>query len=191
VDAGLNELARRLVTLGFIALWEGRAARAEELITSEAGRARQVLAELVERGRAEIDGHGRVVGIHGLTLGRTRHHFVHRGRVRQTWCAFDSIGIPAALAIDAEASTTCPACDRGLRIVIRGGEPEVSGVALWLPVPPVRHLMAEFCAAADLYCGREHLEERIDTAVGLGKVLDLPAAAALGREGWADVAGLG
>jgi alkylmercury lyase len=190
LDDGLSDLALELATAGFAALWNGRAARPEDLIPARPGPARRAAAELSDRGRAEIDEHGRVVGVHGLTLRPTRHGFVHAGRLHRTWCAFDSIGIPAALAIDAEARTTCPSCDQGLRIPICRGHPEVSDVALWLPSPTIRHLMADFCAAADLYCDRSHLERRIDPARTPGEVLDLPGAAALGRTAWADVAGL-
>ena len=51
--------------------------------------------------------------------------------------------------------------------------------------------MADFCAAADLYCSRDHLARRIDTATGRGEVLDMAGAAALGCTAWADVAGRG
>ena len=189
LDDGLSDLAVDIASAGFAALWDGRAVQPEDLVPGHSRRARQATAELVEGGRAEVDDHGRIVGVHGLTLLQTRHHFVHAGRSHQTWCAFDSIGIPAALAIDAEARTTCPSCDRALQVPVRGGHPETSGIALWLPSGTIRHLMVDFCSAADLYCGRDHLEQRIDPARDPGQVLDLPSAATLGREAWADVAG--
>jgi alkylmercury lyase len=187
LDDGLSDLAQEIATAGFAALWDGRPAHPGELLPGSASRARRATAKLVKRGRAEVDDQGRVVGVHGLTLRETRHSFVHAGRSHSTWCAFDSIGIPAALAIDAEARTTCPSCGQALHIPIRRGHPEVSDVALWLPSPTIRHLIADFCAAADLYCGRDHLERRIDPAGHPGEVLDLPSAAVLGRTAWADV----
>jgi alkylmercury lyase len=189
--ADLSDLALEIATAGFAALWDGRAAPPEELIRGRAGEVRRATAELARRGRAELDDGGRLLGVHGLTLRLTRHAFVHAGRTHRTWCAFDSVGIPAALGLDAEARTTCPACDRALLITIRGGRPEDSDIALWLPSPTVGHMMADFCSAADLYCGREHLEQRIDPSTTPGDVLDLPGAAELGRTAWADVAGLG
>lgn len=185
---GLSDLAVEIATAGFEALWDGRAVRPEDLVPGHSRRTRRATAELVDRGRAEVDDHDRIVGVHGLTLRQTRHHFVHAGRSHRTWCAFDSIGIPAALAIDAEARTTCPSCDRVLQVPIRGGHPETSGIALWLPSGSVRHLIVDFCAAADLYCGRDHLERCIDPARDHGEVLDLASAATLGRAAWADVA---
>ena len=191
LDDGLSDLALEIATAGFTALWNGRAVRPDDLVPGWPGPARRAATELVERGRAEIDGHGRVVGVHGLTLRPTRHGFVHAGHFHRTWCAFDSIGIPAALAIDAEARTTCPSCDRALRVPIRRGDPEAPDLALWLPSPTIRHLLADFCAAADLYCRRAHLERRIDPARTPGEVVDLARAAALGRTAWADIAALG
>ena len=187
---GLSDVALDLAAAGFAALWDGRAARPEELIPGRAARARRVAAELARRGRAELDDDGRLVGVHGLTLRPTRHAFVHAGRTHSTWCAFDSVGIPAALGLDAEARTACPACGADLRVPIRRGRPAVSDMALWLPSPTVGHLMTDFCAAADLYCSRRHLGEVVDTARRPGDVLDLAGAAELGREAWADVAGL-
>jgi hypothetical protein len=50
--------------------------------------------------------------------------------------------------------------------------------------------MAEFCASADLYCSLDHLQERIDVDATAGSASALDAAAALGRDIWADVVGL-
>jgi hypothetical protein len=190
LDDGLSDLAREVATAGFAALWVGRAVRPEELVPRRRRRVRRVTAELVERGRAEVDDDGRVVGIHGLTLRPTRHGFLHAGRLHQTWCAYDSIGIPAALGVDAEVRTTCPSCGLPLGVAIRRGQPEPCDAALWLPRAEVGHLITEFCAVSDLYCSRRHLSERIDVARQSGEVLDVAGAAELGREAWADVAGL-
>jgi hypothetical protein len=190
LDDGLSPSARKIAAAGFVALWNERAPHPEELLPGSPGQARQATAELVARGRAEVDDNGRIVGIHGLTLRETRHDLLHAGRLHRTWCAFDAIGIPAALAIDAEAHSTCPACGDGLQVPIEGGHPVPSNIVLWLPSPTVRHLMTDFCAAADLYCGRDHLEQRIDPTRQPGEILKLAAAAALGQSLWADVAAL-
>ena len=59
---------------------------------------------------------------------------------------------------------------------------------LWLPGSIGSNLMSDFCAQADLYCSREHLEQRIDIEARLGRVVDVHEGAALGRVSWADVA---
>ena len=188
---GLHSSAREFAVAGFAALWQGRAVSPEALLPGRVEEAGRVLAELVEQGRAEVDDAGRVVGVHGLTLRPTRHRFVHRGRPHYTWCAFDAVGIPAALALDADVHTTCPACDRVIRFPVVAGRPEASDAALWLPAPAVRHLLTEFCAAADLYCSVAHLQQRIAAGRPSGEILDLASAVARGRSGWVDVADLG
>jgi alkylmercury lyase len=154
------------------------------------GNVEQEVATLVAQGRAEVDEAGRVVGIHGLTLRHTRHRFDVAGRPHNTWCAFDSVGIPAALGLDAVARTDCPTCGAKLTVEIVAGIPSGGDAVLWLPRPPAANLLAEFCASADLFCNADHLHDRIHTGRVPGRICGLAAAAALGRTTWADVADL-
>ncbi|MGH9030733.1 MAG: organomercurial lyase [Acidimicrobiia bacterium] len=183
----LNETGLELAAAGFAALWHGRPVLPTELLPDRASLLGDITA-LVQHGRAEIDPDGRLVGIHGLTLRTTRHRFVHDGSAHHTWCAFDSIGIPAALRLDATAHTDCPACQRRITVDIVGGVPDDSAFALWLPASADGNLIANFCAHADLYCSREHLGRNIDTARTSGDIADLAAAVSLGCDVWADVA---
>jgi alkylmercury lyase len=187
----LSDAAVEVAARGFAALWHGRTPETGELLPGRPELAAKVVAELVASGRAEVDASGRLVGVHGLTLRATRHHFVHAGRVLRTWCAFDSVGIPAALALDATAHTDCPTCRRSLTVEIRAGEARDEILVLWLPTSDDRsNLMNDFCATADLYCSEEHLRQRIGPGGGSGRMADLAAGLALGREVWADVAGI-
>lgn len=99
-------MAIELAVAGFAAVWEGREVEPTTLVAAPAAVVTDAIEKLVARGRCEVDDHGRLVGIHGLTLRSTRHSFVHDRRVRHTWCAFDSIGIPAALGIDGSPTPT-------------------------------------------------------------------------------------
>lgn len=187
--AHLSDAALEVAAAGFAALWHGRTPEAGELLPESSELAANLLAELVANGRAEVDAAGRVVGVHGLTLRASRHRFVHAGRSHRTWCAFDSIGIPAALSLDAIAHTDCPTCGRSLSLEIRAGEARDDALVLWLPAPDDRsNLINDFCATADLYCSEEHLRQRIEPGRASGRIADLAAAVALGRDTWADVA---
>jgi alkylmercury lyase len=172
LSADLGEAALEIGRLGFAALWRGEAMVLPDLT---------VARHLVARGRAEVDDEGRLVGIHGLTLRPTRHRFVTSERSYQTWCAFDAVGIPAAMGVHATAYTDCPACGQALTVT-----PDEPSVVLWLPGGTCDNLMVDFCARADLYCNREHLD-RV-RAGDDGQALTLTEAAALGRQTWADVA---
>ncbi len=187
--ADLSGAALEVATAGFAVLWHGRTPETGELLPGRPELSANVLAELVATGRAEVDSAGRLLGVHGLTLRVTRHHFVHAGRTHRTWCAFDSIGIPAALSLDATAHTDCPTCGRSLTVEVRSGEAHDDSLVLWLPACDDRsNLINDFCASADLFCSEEHLRQRIEPRGGSGTIADLAAALALGRDTWADVA---
>jgi alkylmercury lyase len=186
--AGLSDVAVALETAGFVALWHGRSLTPVELLPGNVEQAVAGVATLVAEGRAEVDEAGRVVGIHGLTLRHTRHRFDVAGRPRNTWCAFDSVGIPAALGLNAVARTDCPTCGVEVTVEIVAGIPSGGDAVLWLPRPPAANLLAEFCASADLFCNSDHLHARIPTGRVPGRISDLAAAAALGRTTWADIA---
>lgn len=184
----LSDAALELAAAGFAALWRGRPVFPAELLPGRDTLAAEVADALVRQGRAEMDD-DRLVGVHGITLRATRHRFVHRGRSRHTWCAFDSIGIPAALRLHATAHTDCPTCGRALTVEIVDGIPDDEDAVLWLPDSTQGNLISDFCARADLYCSPEHLHQRVDTARTPGTVADLAAAVTLGCDVWADVAG--
>lgn len=111
-----------------------------DLVPAEGERAEAAVRQLATRGRAEFGDSGAVVGIHGLTLRATRHRIERDGRSHQTWCAFDAVGIPAALGIDAAAVSGCPSCQAELRVPIAAGEPITGAAVLWLPAAPGAHL---------------------------------------------------
>lgn len=191
LHADTTEVALRLSIAGFVALWRGRAPHTAELLPDASGSAAATAAALAEGGRAELDEDGRVVGIHGLTLRTTRHSFEHARVVRHTWCAFDSVGIPAALHLDATARSDCPTCGRTIALEISGGRVDVDRLVLWLPNPDASsHLMNDFCAAADVYCSPEHLEQRIGPRRVAGRVATVDEAVALGRATWAEIVDL-
>ncbi len=186
LQGGSQDLAHALAVAGFAALWNHRRLTPSELLPAEPAAATECARSLNTHGRAEIDPEGHLIGIHGLTMRSTRHHIDHHGR-HHTWCAFDSIGIPAALGIDATAHTDCPTCGEPLTIEFRRGAPVTDSPVLWLPAAPTHNLLVEFCAAADLYCSIDHLNQRGDTRARRGRVSNLSDAAALGARTWADI----
>lgn len=186
----LTAAAIELAVNGFAALWHAETPTRDALLPGRAEQADEVLIELVERGRAEVDADGVLIGVHGLTARPTRHRFVHAGRLHHTWCAFDSVGIPAAMSLDAVATSDCPTCGRQVTVELREGDAADEAVALWLPTPERNSdLMKDFCASADLYCSTDHLRQRVDVHRSHGRVVPLDEALALGRETWSDIAG--
>lgn len=185
----LKAVPLELAANGFAALWHARRPTRAELLPGRAELVDEVLSVLARRGRAELDAEGHLIGMHGLTERVTRHRFTHAGRDHHTWCAFDCVGIPAGLSVDATATTDCPTCGHRLSVDFQRGDAVDEAVALWLPTPErTSDLMKDFCASADLYCSTEHLRQRVDVDGSRGRVIRLQEALDLGRETWSDVA---
>jgi hypothetical protein len=55
-------------------------------------------------------------------FGPTPHRITAGGRAWTGSCAWDALGIPAALHGDGDVDTVCACCDEPLRLEVRGGE---------------------------------------------------------------------
>ena len=102
------------------------------------------------------------------------------------WCAYDIVGIAAALVADAVGSTQCGGCGRGIDVVIRKGRLDGgTGVVGWLPDASCSNVMVEFCPSALLFCSRSHLDQwRAREGSGSGAALDVESLAERGRSDW-------
>jgi alkylmercury lyase len=151
---------------------------------------RAALTELVAVGTATMVDRD-VVAAGGLSVVPAAHRLRMGGVELWTWCAFDAIGIPAALGVDAVAITRCPLCATVLEIALARGEPPADSPMLgWLPGRPCANVQADFCPEANLFCGRDHLERWRSEADGpVGGAYSLAGLAARGRQVWAEMRG--
>src|SRR5699024_10312729 len=123
-------------------------------------RAEAAASRLSARETLLVTDENRIEGIAGLTLRPTRHRLTYDGTATHTWCAFDSVGIPAALGVDATATTDCGHCGAAIEIELRAGEVGATERWGWMPAldPDETALITNFCSKADLFCSREHLD---------------------------------
>lgn len=157
---------------------------------------REVLRELVAGGIATVDGDLAgdpvVVGAEGLTVRATAHQLILGNQVLYTWCAFDTIGIPAALAVDAVARTACPTCGAAIELTLPNGQPPPNPVVGWWPLVASGLVNESFCPTASLFCNSDHLDTwRVATATAPGEALPLTALAERGRQTWSLFVDLG
>ncbi|WP_030485880.1 organomercurial lyase [Nocardioides aequoreus] len=147
------------------------------------------LRRLAAAGAISRDESGEVVAAGGLAVTRAWHRLLLDGRQYWTWCAFDGIGIPAALELDAVLDTRCPTCGAGLRITITAGSlPAGIPVVGWLPGGPCANVQADFCPEANLFCTEAHLATWRQTAGDPpGTAATLRELAETGRQVWADL----
>jgi hypothetical protein len=134
----------------------------------------------------EIDEGTIIIGMDGLTKRRTRHGVIVAGVELWTWCAYDIVGIAAAIRADAIGSTQCGECGREIIVVIRKGRLD-GGTAIvgWLPEASCSNVMAEFCPSALLFCSLSHLDKwRAREGIGSGEALDVESLAERGRSDW-------
>lgn len=185
----VSEAVRRIALAGFAALWTGRTVTLDELVPRDPAVLQEAADHLRARGRIELSEDGQVIAVHGLARRPTRHRIEHDGGVVNTWCALDTIGIPAGMGMDARAVTECPICGRQLKVEIVGGEPQpLAGAVLWYPEIRCGHLIDDFCSGANLFCSTDHLERWLGDKPPTGRVMTLDEAAELGRQAWGEAA---
>jgi len=157
-----------------------------------AGMAAEPVCEAVTRlakgGWLDLDDAGRVAGSAGLSLATGPHALAIGGAAFRTWCAYDALGIAAALRADALVETTCGRCNTAITLRFRNGQPDRSGPErLWL-ADAGGELWGSFCTPTVLLCGEEHGADWAEAQGGRGRLLDLTAGARLGGEAWAGCA---
>lgn len=146
------------------------------------------VATLAGAGWLDLDDTGRVAGAAGLSLATGPHRLTLGEAPFRTWCAYDSLGIAAALRSDALIETTCSRCGSPIRLALHAGTPERTGPErLWL-ADGGSDLRGSFCTPTVLLCGEEHGSAWGKAQGGNGQLLDLGEAARRGAADWAGCA---
>lgn len=149
------------------------------------------LDALATAGQIDRDESGRVVGSAGLTISDGPHALLLGDHRYRTWCAFDAIGIPAALGWDAEIETACAVCGRTISVKMTAGlAPDGAAAKLWLSAGG-SDMRVDFCTPTVLLCSEGHARDWADRHGNHGQALTLELAAAEGAAEWrsaADVA---
>jgi hypothetical protein len=149
---------------------------------------RDAVRTLAGAGWLDLDDGGRVLGAAGLSLATGRHQLTIDETVFGTWCAYDSLGIAAALETDAWVETTCGVCQARIDLRFDGGVPDRGGPErLWL-ADAGSDLRGSFCTPTVLMCGDEHAAAWAEAQGGRGRLLDLTEAARLGGLDWSGCA---
>jgi alkylmercury lyase len=165
----------------------------DELATatdSRTDRVQALLAELDRAGRIRRDGAGRVVGAAGLSVIPDRHQIQIDGRRFWTWCAYDILGIFAALAANGRAVSPSP--DGSMVVVVfERGRPQKHSAVLFRPDDDLlaccENVYEEWCPNSNLFLGRRQAITWADERGIPGRVMGLDEASELGARDWADV----
>jgi IclR helix-turn-helix domain./Alkylmercury lyase. len=148
----------------------------------------RAVTTLAREGWLDRDAEGRITGAAGLSLTTGPHSLVLGDAVFRTWCAYDGLGIAAALSVDALVETTCAQCQTPIHLTFHAGIPERAGPErLWLAEGGA-DLRGSFCIPTVLLCGTEHGQAWADRQGGRGHLLDLVEGALQGAADWAGCA---
>ena len=143
---------------------------------------------LARSGRIDRDDRGRVLGSAGLTIADGPHGLQLDGHAFRTWCAFDALGIPAALAVDGRVETECGVCGGTILVDVHRGRPSSDPAPrLWFAAGGA-DMRADFCTPTVLLCSEAHAAEWARRQPQGGRALTLAEAADLGARNWASAA---
>ena len=162
-----------------------------DLATATGRPADSVRDSLIALGRSgwlDLDETGRVAGAAGLSLVTGPHRLTIGGAQFRTWCAYDALGISAALEEDSRVETTCGVCGTLISVPFSGGLAERDGPEqLWL-ADGGGDLRGSFCTPTVLLCSPAHASAWAQAQGQRGRLLDLTEAARLGGAEWAGCA---
>lgn len=187
---GRSDAPLARVLLG--ALVDGQPVTAARLAEA-AGRRHSDVQSAVDGWRnVEYDAHGAVVAFSGLSLIPTSHRFDVGGRELFTWCAWDTLFLPALLDRSAQVRSSCLFTDAPVELSIDpGGVRHADPSGLRVTFPDRAHTSAadirgSFCCHVHFVAGNE-AAERWSAENPAGYLLDLPDAYALGARATASL----
>jgi alkylmercury lyase len=156
------------------------------------------LARAVERGQADLaaaldrwpnvhyDQLGRVVAFAGLSVAPSEHRFEVAGRQLYTWCAWDTLFLPALLGREARVESSCPVTGTEVRLTVGPEGVQVanpSALQVSFPAPAstdTADIIASFCCHVHFLAGQSAADRWLaDNPAGL--TLSLEDAVELGR----------
>ena len=148
----------------------------------------EMLDQLASAGWIDRDTDGLITGSAGLSLTTGPHRIAIDGTSFRTWCAYDSIGIAAALKANAAIRTECAVCGRAIALDTQAGQPPPGRPErLWLASRGT-DLRGDFCDPTVLLCSPKHAAVWAERKGGHGRAVDLAEGARLGAESWASCA---
>lgn len=162
----LSGLERRVSLAVYRLLAKGRPVGIQQ-ISAASGATRDAVREMLAGWHGvERDRDGAVTAFWGLTLSRTKYRFRVDGRELHTWCAWDTLFLPALLAAPADVESTCPGTGEAiaLRIApsgVEAAQPQSVVLSFLLPSEAgIRTSVTEtFCCHVHFFASREAADQ--------------------------------
>jgi alkylmercury lyase len=151
----------------------------------EAG-VRRAAAGLACGGHIRLSDDGDVVGSAGLSVVPSRHELAIGGRQFWTWCAWDAVGILAALRASGVVTSRDPRSGRRLQVVFNDGLPgDTPAVIFMVELTTYTSAHDEWCPLVNLFESDASARAWAAASGRSGSVVTVAEAAARGATRWA------
>jgi hypothetical protein len=161
VEFGARDDAEgRLLAEAFhLLLAEGHPVTVERLAAAldrDAQSVAAVLGRLERAGRIRRNPAGAVTGSLGLSVEPTAHELIVEGARRWTWCAYDAVGILAALGAGGQVRSRDPHTGAPIQFGVHHGRPAAdSEVVVFLAQGPCVSVVDDWCPLVNFFQDRE------------------------------------
>ncbi len=184
-----------LATAFRLLLADGRTvspARLAEALAGDPERVEQTLARLDQHGRLRRDPAGAVTGSHGLSVTPTSHELVleqEQGRERRywTWCAWDAVGILAALSASGRVRSTSPSSSQRIQIDFIDGTPADADpelVVFFADTDCCDSVIDQWCPLVNFFEHAQAAQAWAATHGARGTAVPLAEATRRGKDAW-------
>jgi alkylmercury lyase len=144
-------------------LAHGQPVSAAALATSTGRDDDDVTTTLARWPNVRRDQHGRVEAFGGLSLRPTKHRLDVGGPRLYTWCAWDTLFLPALLDNQAQVESTCPMTGTKIRLTVTPDRVLVARPEdVWVSFPPPEQTTTD--EIVESFCCHVHFLADADTA---------------------------
>ena len=158
ISAEEQDISRQL----FRTLAEGRPVAIEGLAAALDLAEEQIASILEQWNEVYYDDEHRIIGHLGLTVRETSHRFEVDGQRLYTWCAWDTLFIPAILQTTAHIESTCPATGGTIALTVSPNgvesvEPACAVISFLTPEASSarENIIGSFCHFVHFFSSRE------------------------------------
>jgi alkylmercury lyase len=152
----------------------------------------QALDRLARAGRTRRNQAGEVTGSLGLSVEPTAHELTVEGARRWTWCAYDAVGILAALGANGRVRSRSPHTQAPIEFAVYQGSPVAgSQVVVFLAQGPCVSVVDDWCPLVNFFEDSEAAAAWAAQRGVTGTAVPLQQAAATGAAAWRSQLGRG
>jgi len=147
---------------------------------------RRTVGTVAAAGHVRLSEDGDVVGAAGLSVVPSRHLLTIEGLQFWTWCAWDAVGILAALGASGLVQSRDPRSGRPVEVAFRGGRPGATPAVIFMAeLETFTSAHDEWCPLVNLFESETSAQEWGAATGTAGSVLTVAEAASRGAMRWA------